>query len=251
MSKHSPNTKHGIIAGLTAIIIAVAIVGGAYWYMSGGLAVPAVTDDTDQPDITANPNLAQPAVSSNVKIGIAPYTLVDVNGKTITEKSFPDKYKLVFFGFTHCTDVCPIALQTMTRALANMGADAAKIQPLFVSVDPRHDTSKVMKDYLKNFSSAILGAAGTAAQVKAAEDSFKVYASPGMPQASSADAGTEDDHDEAEHHHQNDGDSDDADAVGHSDNIYLLKPGNGFVNVFNGDVDTGTLTAALKTAVGN
>jgi protein SCO1/2 len=178
--------------------------------------------------------------TGDIQIGTAPYQLTDINGSTITEKSFPDKYKLVFFGFTNCADICPITLQTMAHTLANLGPDAQKIQMLFISVDPKRDTPAAMKAYLKNFSPDILGATGTPAQIKTAEDSFRVYASDGKAEV--------EDGDEPAHHHMDMGG--DADVVNHSDNVYLLKPGNGLLNVFNGDIDANHLTQAIKAAIG-
>jgi protein SCO1/2 len=232
-----PNTKRSLLTGVTAIAIAVAIVGGAYWVMSGG-AAPKDMDD----EATSTP-APDGVTTGDIKIGADAYALTDMNGKPITEKSFPGKFKLVFFGFTNCADICPLALQNIAHALKDMGADAAKFQVLFISVDPKRDTPSVLKNYLKNFSPDILGATGTPAQVKIAEDSFRVYASDGKAEV--------EDGDEAEHdgHHHMDMGADDKDVVNHSDNIYLLKPGNELVSVFNGDIDEGSLVKAIKEAL--
>ncbi len=104
------------------------------------------------------------------------FTLKDMNGREVTEKSWPGKYLLVFFGFTHCPDICPVTLDKMTQVNKKLGDLADKAQPLFVTVDPSRDTADVMKAYLANYDKSILGLTGTDDQIKAAEDSFKVYA---------------------------------------------------------------------------
>ena len=68
-----------------------------------------------------------------------PFTLTDHNGNRVTERSYPGKYLLIFFGYTYCPDVCPSELQVMSAALDQLGADAGRIQPLFVSIDPARD----------------------------------------------------------------------------------------------------------------
>ena len=92
------------------------------------------------------------------------FTLVDHNGKTVSEKDFLGRHMLVFFGYTNCPDVCPLTLNTMTEVLDKMGSDADKIRPVFVSVDPRRDTPAVVKEYLSNFHKSFIGLTGTAAQ---------------------------------------------------------------------------------------
>lgn len=105
----------------------------------------------------------------------ADFTLVDGNGKTVTAKDFSGRYLLVYFGFTHCPDICPTSLLLMRNALEKIGSKASKIQPLFITVDPERDTPKAIRDYTANFSSSIVGLTGTPEQIKYAADSFKVY----------------------------------------------------------------------------
>jgi protein SCO1/2 len=113
--------------------------------------------------------------SGTASIGGA-FTLVDPNGKTVSEKDFTGRHMLVFFGYTNCPDVCPLTLNTLTEVLNKMGKDAAKIRPVFVSVDPRRDTPKVIKEYLTSFHKSFIGLTGTADQVAAAKRTFRIYA---------------------------------------------------------------------------
>ena len=103
------------------------------------------------------------------------FTLVDHNGNTVSEKDFAGRHMLVFFGYPNCPDVCPLTLNTLTEVLDKMGKDADKIRPVFVSVDPRRDSPKVIKEYLSNFHKSFIGLTGTAAQVTAAKRTFRIY----------------------------------------------------------------------------
>ena len=104
------------------------------------------------------------------------FELVDHNGNAVTHESWPGKYKLVFFGFTHCPDICPAALDRMTAALETLGDTAKDIQPLFITIDPARDDAATMKTYLANYHASIVGLTGSEAQIKQVEDTYKVYA---------------------------------------------------------------------------
>ncbi|UMM07910.1 SCO family protein [Gluconobacter frateurii] len=103
-----------------------------------------------------------------------PYTLIDTQGHTITERQFQGRYTLIYFGYTHCIDVCPLTLATVTQALDLMGKDSHRIIPLFITVDPSRDTPKVVADYVNHFSPDIVGLTGTTAQIHAVIESFHV-----------------------------------------------------------------------------
>ena len=79
------------------------------------------------------------------------FTLISQDGRPLTDADFRGKNTLVFFGFTNCPDVCPLTLNNISRAMVLLGADANKIQPLFISVDPLRDTPNVLRKYLKHF----------------------------------------------------------------------------------------------------
>ncbi len=104
------------------------------------------------------------------------FTLTDHHGNVVTDKDYADSYKLVFFGFTFCPDVCPAGLQKITTALDKIGNDANQIQPLFITVDPARDTPEVMKEYVGMFHPQFVGLTGSAEQIKAVEKAYKVYA---------------------------------------------------------------------------
>ena len=104
------------------------------------------------------------------------FSLTDHNGQAVTQESWPGKYKLVFFGFTHCPDICPAALDKMTAALNTLGDKAANIQPLFITIDPARDDAATMKAYLGNYHPSIVGLTGSEEQIKQVEETYKVYA---------------------------------------------------------------------------
>ena len=105
-----------------------------------------------------------------------PFKLVDQNGKPITEQDMKGRPYLVFFGYTHCPDVCPTTLFELSEVLRVLGRDADKTGALFVSIDPERDTPAVMKDYLSSFDPHLVGATGDAKAIDAAEKAYRVYA---------------------------------------------------------------------------
>ncbi|MGE0719668.1 MAG: SCO family protein [Alphaproteobacteria bacterium] len=105
-----------------------------------------------------------------------PFAMTDQDGRKVTEASWPGRHLLVFFGFTHCPDVCPLALGEVSMALDTLGkADAVRLQPLFVTVDPERDTAAALKDYLMAFDERILGLTGTPEEVAAMARAYRVY----------------------------------------------------------------------------
>lgn len=145
------------------------------------------------------------------------FTMTDHNGNAVTEKSWPGKKKLVFFGFTHCPDICPAALDKIGAALKELGADAGKLQPIFVTTDPKRDTPARLKEYLADYDSRVVGLTGTDAQVEHIKSIYKVYA---------AKADGED----AENY-----------LMDHSGYIYLMSDNDELLEIFGSDSTAETL----------
>lgn len=104
-----------------------------------------------------------------------PFTLEGPTGAAVTEKSWPGKYLLIYFGYTYCPDVCPTELAAMGNALDKMGDGVAdRVQPLFITVDPERDTPEVMSGYAPLFHPRMIGLTGSDAQIAAAAAAFKV-----------------------------------------------------------------------------
>jgi len=114
--------------------------------------------------------VAQPAA-----IG-GPFQLTDQNGKAVTDKSLKGKPTLIFFGYTHCPDVCPTSLFEISEVLRVMGKDADKVNAVFISVDPERDTPATMKEYLSSFDPHLEGLSGDPAETAKVITSYRVYA---------------------------------------------------------------------------
>lgn len=106
-----------------------------------------------------------------------PFTLEDPTGAAVTEKSWPGKYLLIYFGYTFCPDVCPTTLTTLAAAQDRLGPKGKKLQVVFITVDPARDTPAQLKTYLASpaFPKGTIGLTGTPAQVDAAAKAYKVY----------------------------------------------------------------------------
>src|SRR5215472_16543699 len=79
-----------------------------------------------------------------------PFTLTAADGRTVTDQTYSGKWQLIYFGYTSCPDACPTALNNMGVALDRLGPDAAAVQPIFITVDPKRDTKEVLAEYLKS-----------------------------------------------------------------------------------------------------
>lgn len=111
---------------------------------------------------------------ASLSIG-GPFMLTNHRGQVVTEQDFRGRPVAIFFGFTHCPDVCPTTLNEMTSFIEAMGADADRINWLFVSVDSERDTPQAMANYLEAFDHRITGLSGTEAQITKVGQNFRVY----------------------------------------------------------------------------
>jgi protein SCO1/2 len=105
----------------------------------------------------------------------APFTLVDQKGAPISEAAFRGHPSVLFFGFTHCPEVCPTTLFELAGWLKTMGDDGKNLRAYFVTVDPERDTPEIMNAYIRNFSDRILGITGDPDKVRAMAKSFGIY----------------------------------------------------------------------------
>jgi protein SCO1 len=105
-----------------------------------------------------------------------PFQLTDQAGQTVTEKSMQGHPTLVFFGFTHCPDVCPTTLFEMSEVLKAMGKDADRVNAYYISVDPERDTQAAMKEYLSSFDPRLRGLTGSPEAIAKVLSEYRVYA---------------------------------------------------------------------------
>lgn len=115
-----------------------------------------------------------------------PFELVDKNGKTVRWSDFAGKYRIVYFGYAYCPDVCPTDVQRMSQGLRLFEREepelAAQIQPIFITIDPERDTQEKVGEFASAFSDRLIGLTGTPEQVKQAADTFRVYYARGEEQ---------------------------------------------------------------------
>jgi protein SCO1/2 len=172
-----------------------------------------------------NNRLYAPLSSGTALVG-GPFTMTDQDGRQVTDKDFLGKYMLVFFGYTYCPDVCPTELQVMTAALDQLGPEADKIQPIFVSIDPARDTPAVLKSYVANFGPRLIGLTGTPDQVAGIAKAYRVY----YAKAGNASSATDY-------------------LMDHSSIIYLMGPDGRFVKHTAFTTDAAKLASELKKAL--
>jgi len=146
--------------GRLLIVILLGFLAGAL----GGAALLLLTRGAPAPQVET---------SGKALIG-GPFTLIDQTGKTVTDKDFRGRYMLVFFGFTHCPDVCPAELQVMADALGQLGPKAAEIVPVFITLDPERDTPEAVGAYLKNFGPNFVGLTGSPEAIASAAKAYRV-----------------------------------------------------------------------------
>jgi len=168
-----------------------------------------------------------PVVSSGTPQVGGPFTLTDEKGATVSDADFRGKYMLIYFGFTFCPDVCPTELQVMTGAVDALGADADKVQPLFITVDPARDTADVMATYVPQFSPRLKGLTGSDAQIAAVAKEFHVFYEKAPDDSSSADY-----------------------SMDHSSIVYLMGPDGKFLTFFPPGTTPDAMAAKIKGFMG-
>ena len=151
-------------AGVTRRRLAYALTPVFAMVAPAAVSLPAAAVDP------ASPNQEAAAIGG-------PFTLVDQDGRTVTDETYRGKWLLVYFGYTHCPDTCPMALNNIAEALDRLDVEMrAKLQPIFITVDPERDTPAVMKDYVGAFEGAgIVGLSGTQQQVAAIETAYRIH----------------------------------------------------------------------------
>jgi cytochrome oxidase Cu insertion factor (SCO1/SenC/PrrC family) len=177
---------------------------------------------------------AAPAASSDGLGG--PFSLVDQDGMRRTDKDFRGKFMLVFFGYTYCPDVCPTTLAVEAEALDRLGARAARIVPIFISVDPKRDTPDKLKSYLASFDAKqpsarirFVGLTGRDDEIAKAAKAYRVY------YRAHLDARTEDGANYS---------------VDHSSDIYLMGPDGKFQAYYSQGILPEEMAADLMRRTG-
>lgn len=151
-----------------------------------------------------------------------PFRLQDGSGQVVTEAAFRGRFMVVYFGYTHCPDVCPATLGNLAAALDKLPEAArARVAPVFITVDPARDTPAVVRDYARAFGPGFTGLSGDPQAVSAAAHAYKVY---------------------AKRHDLKGGDY----AMDHSSILYVMGPDGGFVGVIGDDAAPAEMAKRLR-----
>ncbi len=185
------------IYAIAAMVVTVAFLGASYYFL---VLVPRANDPFA--DCRAG------AVGGG-DIG-GPFTLVNGNGQTVTDKDVITKPSLIYFGYTFCPDVCPADNARNAEAVDILEERGFDVQPVFISIDPERDTPEVVKEFAANLHPKMVGLTGSPEQVKAASLAYKTY------------------------YRKQEGDSEFY-LMDHSTFTYLVMPGYGFVDFFKRD----------------
>ena len=155
-----------------------------------------------------------------------PFALTDHNGAPRTDRDFHGRHMLVFFGYATCDGICPVGLKRMADALDTLGPDAAKIQPVFITVDPERDTAGKLKAYLPKLHPRLIGLTGSKAALRAAAKAYNVsskvlaVAPDGSP------------------------------TISHGAYIYLMRPDGKFATLFPPVMGSAAIAATLRRYLG-
>ena len=145
------------VLAVLAFVVAAILLG---WWQVDGPGAPARTVQT---------------AAAPIDVG-GPFSLIDHTGRRVTEAEFRGRPMLVFFGFTHCPEVCPTTLLDITEQLKALGPEAERLQVIFITVDPERDTPAQLALYLQSFDPRIVGLSGTALEVESVVKAYKAYA---------------------------------------------------------------------------
>jgi protein SCO1/2 len=162
------------------------------------------------------------ANAARVTVG-GPFTLTAPDGTGVTDATYRGKWLLVFFGYTSCPDLCPTTLMEIARALEALGPSAARLQPIFITVDPQRDTPEVMGKYASAFDSRIVGLTGSPPQIAAVAREYGAYS------ASRKTGAGVDDY-----------------VVDHSTYIYIMDPQGKFVRGLAFDTPSDRIAETLR-----
>lgn len=149
------------------------------------------------------------------------FSLLDQTGASVTERNYADRYKLIFFGFTHCPDVCPTTLSRVSTILRELGPLADRVYPLFITVDPARDTPERLREYAKSFDPRIVYLTGSATDIERAMTAWR---------ATRAKFAV----------------GDDDYSMSHSAVLYLMAPAGALLKSYSWDTPIDEVTSSLK-----
>lgn len=164
------------------------------------------------------------AIPPGAPIG-GPFTLTNQAGRTMTRTSFHGRWMLVYFGYTRCPDECPLTLEKMAVTMNTLGKQAARVAPVFITVDPTHDTPAVLQAYLAKFSDRITGLTGPVPEIVRVAKEYDAY------------------------FNTNDHEASGTSLISHSTFLYLMSPDGKFANLFPVSITVPQLVHVLRRAI--
>jgi len=169
-------------------------------------------------DARAQSNNGNDASAASISYG-GPFSLIDHNGRSVTDEDFRGEFMLVFFGYTNCPDVCPTGLFTMATTLDLLGPSGEQVRPVFISIDAKRDTVEQLAQYVTMFHPRLVGLTGTPRQIHEAARAYWVHYSI----------------DEYKGEY----------LVGHTADTYLMAPDGRFLKYFAYDTSAEDMAAAI------
>jgi len=154
------------------------------------------------------------------------FTLTNHSGEPVSETTFRGDWALVFFGFTNCPDICPTTLAEFGNVMDRLGADASKVKPLFITIDPERDRVADVAKYVSAFHPSIIGLTGSNKQIAYTASSFKAFFER-VPQETAPDGYT----------------------MGHTSAVYLISPEGNFVRTYQFGTSPEMIVEDLKTRI--
>ena len=153
------------------------------------------------------------------------YLLMDAKGRAVTNETFPEQFQLISFGYTFCPDVCPTTLAEVADIMGQLGESAARVQPIFITIDPERDKPEALQQYADFFDKRIIGLSGSPALIARIAQNYKIrYEIVREPDAAP-----------------------DAYTVDHSAGMYVLAPGGAFVKKFPYGTSVDTIVREMRT----
>jgi protein SCO1/2 len=208
-AKHPP-AKGSRLAATAAVLVVVALglVAVVGWF--DPFAPPRPTDTAGQ---------------GTVAIG-GPFTLVDQDGRTVSDTDLRGRYLLIYFGYAYCPDICPTSLARNAAALDLLGRQGESVVPILITVDPQRDTPELLKTYAEAFHPRLVALTGTPEQVAAAAKAYRVY-----------------------YAKVDEGRGPDAYLIDHSGFTYLMGPDGRFLQFYRHDLSAEVLAERLRSAL--
>ncbi|MBV8939477.1 MAG: SCO family protein [Alphaproteobacteria bacterium] len=226
---------HRILVAILAVLL-LAITSFTLWLTEGPpplettrLAPPLT--EAQPPANSSGEQTASPSAAGEAPEVGGPFALTDQHGREVKDTDFRGRVMLVFFGYTHCPDVCPTTLTLLSNIMNQLGKDAAQVAPVFITVDPRRDTPPRLAEFLKNFHPGITGLTGSPEAIEQVENAYKIYHSElgsGASKEASASGGEEDY------------------AVDHSALIYLMGKNGNYLASFSSDTPETQILDAVR-----